>query len=63
MLDDCTEYCIPYNDVIDVLNKGGYDGYIASEYEGNRHIQDIYEVDSVEQVRRHQQMLVNYGIK
>ncbi|MDZ7878581.1 MAG: TIM barrel protein [Saprospiraceae bacterium] len=63
MLDDCTEYSIPYKEVIDVLNQGGYAGYIASEYEGNRHIQDVHEVDSVEQVRRHQQMMVNYGIK
>lgn len=63
MLDDYTEYSIPYKEIIEVLNKGGYDGYIASEYEGNRHIQDIYEVDSSEQVRRHQQMMVKYGIK
>lgn len=62
MLDDYTEYSIPYKDLIEVFKKGGYDGYIASEYEGNRHIQDIYEVDSVEQVRRHQQMMVNNGI-
>ncbi len=57
MLEDYTEYGIPYKEVIDVLKKGGFEGYIASEYEGNRHIQDIYEVDSVEQVRRHQEML------
>jgi sugar phosphate isomerase/epimerase len=61
MLEDYTEYSIPYKEVIDVLKKGGYSGYIASEYEGNRHIQDIYEVDSVEQVRRHQVMLKNLG--
>ncbi len=35
-----------------VLVEGGYDGYLSSEYEGNRHIQDAYPVDSVEQVRR-----------
>ncbi len=57
MLDDNTEFSIPYKEVIEVLKKGGFDGYIASEYEGNRHIQDVYEVDSVEQVRRHQEML------
>ena len=57
MLEDYTEYSIPYKEVIDVLKKGGFNGYIATEYEGNRHIQDIYEVDSVEQVRRHQVML------
>jgi len=60
MLEDYTEYSIPYKEVIDVLKKHGYNGYIATEYEGNRHIQDIYEVDSVEQVRRHQMMLENY---
>ena len=36
--------------------EGGYDGYLSSEYEGNRHIQDAFEVDSVEQVRRQQEM-------
>lgn len=57
MLDDYTEYSIPYDEVVAVLEEGGYHGYISSEYEGNRHIQDAYEVDSVEQVRRQQVML------
>jgi hypothetical protein len=35
-----------------VLVDGGFDGYLSSEYEGNRHIQDAFPVDSVEQVRR-----------
>ena len=52
MLDDYTEYSIPYDQIIAVLQEGGYDGYLSSEYEGNRHIQDVQEVDSVEQVRR-----------
>jgi sugar phosphate isomerase/epimerase len=52
MLDDCTEYSIPYEQIIPILIEGGYDGYLSSEYEGNRHIQDAFEVDSVEQVRR-----------
>jgi hypothetical protein len=56
MLDDYTEYSIPYEQIIPVLIKGGYDGYLSSEYEGNRHIQDIYDVDSVEQVSRQQEM-------
>ncbi len=56
MLEDYTEYSIPYEEVIPVLIEGGYDRYIASEYEGNRHIQDAFEVDSVEQVRRQQEM-------
>lgn len=61
MLDNYTEFSIPYDKIVSVLQKGGYDGYIASEYEGNRHIQDVHEVDSVEQVRRHQVMLANLG--
>ncbi len=52
MTEDCTEYSIPYDEIIPVLVEGGYDGYLSSEYEGNRHIQDAYPVDSVEQVRR-----------
>ena len=59
MLDDYTEYSIPYDEVVSVLNEGGYSGYISSEFEGNRHIQDAFEVDSVEQVRRQQVMLKN----
>jgi sugar phosphate isomerase/epimerase len=56
MLDDYTEYSIPYEEIIPVLIEGGYSGYLSSEYEGNRHIQDAFEVDSVEQVRRQQVM-------
>ena len=43
---------IPYDRIVPVLIEGGFDGYLSSEYEGNRHIQDAYPVDSVEQVRR-----------
>ncbi len=57
MLPDYTEESIPYEEVIPVLIEGGFSGYMSSEYEGNRHIEDAYEVDSVEQVRRHQEML------
>ena len=52
MLPDYTEYSIPYEEVVPVLIEGGYNGYLSSEYEGNRHIQDTIEVDSAEQVRR-----------
>lgn len=57
MLEDCTEYSIPYDQIVPVLKECGFTGYVSSEYEGNRHIQDAFEVDSVEQVRRHQVML------
>ena len=51
---------IQYPEVISILNDVGYDGYIDSEYEGQRCQQDLgYEglPDEVEQVRRHQEML------
>ena len=57
MLPDYTEYSIPYAEIIPLLIEGGYKGYLSSEYEGNRWIQDAFEVDSVEQVRRQQVML------
>ncbi|HNB53341.1 MAG TPA: TIM barrel protein [Anaerolineales bacterium] len=57
MLPDYTEYSIPYEEVIPVLLEGGYQGYLSSEYEGNRWLHDALPVDSKEQVRRHQVML------
>jgi sugar phosphate isomerase/epimerase len=56
MTDDGDEYSIPYDEIVPVLVEGGFDGYLSSEYEGNRHIQDAYPVDSVEQVRRQHAM-------
>ena len=57
MTADLVEPSIPYDEIVRVLKQGGYDGYICSEYEGNRWIEDVHPVDSVEQVRRHQEML------
>jgi hypothetical protein len=56
MTDDGQEYSIPYDEVFRVLKQGGYKGYVCSEYEGNRWIQDAFAVDSIEQVRRQQAM-------
>jgi sugar phosphate isomerase/epimerase len=57
MTDEGQEYSIPYEEVIPVLLDAGYDGWISSEYEGQRHVQDALPVDETEQVRRHQAML------
>jgi len=54
---DYSEYSIPYEEVVPLLIEHGYSGYIDTEYEGNRWIQDACVVDSVEQVRRHQMLL------
>ena len=51
------EYSIPYHEIIPVLAEIGYDGYLSSEYEGNRHIEDAHPVDSAAQVGAHQSML------
>lgn len=59
MTADYVEPSIPYDEIVSVLKQGGYNGYICSEYEGNRWIEDVEEPDSVEQVRRQQVMLAN----
>jgi hypothetical protein len=54
------ETTIDYPSVIAALKDGDYDGYIDTEYEGQRYFQDrgIQDLeDEVEQVRRHQEML------
>ncbi len=60
MTEDNVEYSIPYRDIIEFFDREGYDGFLCSEYEGNRFIQDAFEVDSVEQVRRHHVMMKQY---
>jgi hypothetical protein len=57
LVPEYREYSIPYEDIVPLLIEGGYSGYIDTEYEGNRWIQDAFEVDSTEQIRRHQVML------
>jgi sugar phosphate isomerase/epimerase len=51
---------IDYESSIAALRQGGFEGYINSEYEGQRYFQDRGRaelMDEVEQVRRHQEML------
>lgn len=57
MTADDVEPSIPYDEIVAVLKQGGYQGYICSEYEGNRWVEDAEEVQSVEQVRRQHRML------
>lgn len=57
MLPDGTEYSIDYPAVLDRLHRVGYDGYVASEYEGNRFAPVDAPVDDQGQVRAHQRML------
>ena len=59
MLDDMTEESVDYTEPMKVIIESGFDGFICSEYEGGRHMQDIGEVRGVEQVRRHHAMMRN----
>lgn len=49
---ECRDPSIAYDEVIPELIAAKWDGYLSSEYEGNRWIQDVQPVDSREQVRR-----------
>lgn len=64
MDENCEETAIDYENGIRVLKDIGYDGYIATEYEGQRNFHDLamgdFEVDECEQVRRSQVMFKKY---
>ncbi|MBP1609229.1 MAG: barrel protein [Acidobacteria bacterium] len=47
---------ILYKDVVPVLMANGFDGYICTEFEGQR-MGTILDIDEIDQVRRHQVML------
>lgn len=51
---------IDYESAIQALKDGGYTGYVNTEYEGQRYLQDQTKdklMDEIDQVRRHQEML------
>lgn len=55
--EDCHETSIAYEEVLPVLLAHGYEGYISTEYEGQRFLMDAFPIDEFEQVRRHQVLL------
>lgn len=55
---------IDYPKVMKALKDGGYKGFICSEFEGNRRMNDAGWVDEIEYVRRHQTLMrdcLGYG--
>ncbi len=48
---------IDYPVVLKALQDGGYQGYICSEFEGNRRMNDAGWVDEIEYVRKHQKLM------
>lgn len=55
--ENCEDTSIPLKEVLAAYKKAGYTGFLSTEYEGNSMSNDAFEVDSVEQVRRHQEAL------
>lgn len=54
---DYVETATAINEVVAAFKKAGYDGYLSTEYEGGEHLRADCDVDSIEQVRRHQEAL------
>lgn len=62
MTEDYVEPSINYPEAVKIIKDSGFDGYISSEFEGQRTYQGQecpYEEDEIEQVRRHHVMLKN----
>lgn len=60
MTDAGIEYSIPYDELIRYLDQKDYQGYISTEYEGNRFVVPGEEMREKEQVIMHQEMLKKY---
>lgn len=60
MTEEGLEYSIDYKEILDYLHSHGYDGYVATEYEGNRWVLPGEEIPEKEQVAKHQALLKKY---
>ncbi|MGL5435445.1 MAG: sugar phosphate isomerase/epimerase family protein [Lachnospiraceae bacterium] len=59
-MNDGEEYSIDYKSLLQYLHDHHYDGYVATEYEGNRWILPGHPMVEKEQVAEHQKMLCSY---
>ena len=57
MDEACNETAIDYVTPFRILKEIGYDGWVSSEYEGQRLYTGAEEADEIEQVRRHHVMM------
>lgn len=53
--EDLKDNCVPYDKILPYIQKNGYKGYIATEYEGHL-LDDEDIVDATEQIMRHVRM-------
>ncbi|HHD7473830.1 TPA: sugar phosphate isomerase/epimerase family protein [Klebsiella oxytoca] len=60
---DGVEYSIDYHGLLEYLHQKGYDGYVATEYEGNRWILPGNPMAEKEQIAKHQEMLRKFITK
>ena len=60
MTDEGVEYSIPFNELVKYLDSKNYDGYISTEYEGNRFTLPGEQMKEIENVKAHQAMLKKY---
>ena len=57
MTEEGTEYSINYEEILKHAHGFGYDGFVSTEYEGNRWTLPGEEIQEVKQVAAHQKML------
>jgi len=57
MLENGQECSIDYEEVLNYLHTAGYNGYVSTEYEGNRWILPDHPIPEVEQVTAHQKLI------
>ncbi len=57
MTDEGEEYSIDYLEILKYLQDHNYNGYVATEYEGNRWVLPGNEIPEVAQVAAHQKMI------
>lgn len=55
--EDYVETATAIPEVVEAFKKAGYEGFLSTEYEGGEHLRADSDVDSIEQVRRHQEAL------
>lgn len=60
MTEDEEEYSINYKALLQYLHDRGYDGYVATEYEGNRWVLPGHPIEEVKHVLAHQKMIRRY---
>ena len=58
--EDLQETAVALPEVIEAYKKAGYTGFLSSEYEGGEHLRADMDVDSIEQVRRHQAAMAHW---